>query len=369
VKVDRLGFVQEYVIQELRLDPDYDLAQGGPLYQHQVTYTEECRRDPSGRVDYATFKNGEPYAWSPNGEAWSVDYGFVPMVHVQHQKVSANNCWGLSEFHAALPKAREVDDLGSHLHDQIRKAVYPKWFITGVNAASAPQVKQTTPTQDATQPGREEIAAFYAPMGATARELMFPLDIQFTTLEIKQQLENLEKDYPELQMDSLRAAGDASAKALREARKKAEAKVHARRAAYDDGLVRATQMAIAIGGWRGYDGYDGFDLDSYADGDLEMRVGDRPVFNLDPLDTIEQETAFWNSANLAVKAGCPLPVFLARNGWTPEQIHAVERGQQKEAAQLAATAPKPAPQAPPAPGTNVPQEKPTVEQKTQGTSA
>jgi hypothetical protein len=66
-----------------------------------------------------------------------------------------------------------------------------------------------------------------------------------------------------------------------------------RRAGYDSALMRAHQMAVAIGGMRGYVGYQGFSLDSYRAGALEHSIGDRPVFAIDPLDRIEEDTAFW----------------------------------------------------------------------------
>jgi hypothetical protein len=113
---------------------------------------------------------------------------------------------------------------------------------------------------------------------------------------------NLEKDYPELRYDSARATGDASAKALREVRKACESKVHGRRVVYDDALVRAHKMALAIGGWRGYEGYEAFDLGSYAAGDLDHSIGERTVFLLDPLDRIEEiqaQLTAWQTGKLA----------------------------------------------------------------------
>ena len=52
-------------------------------------------------------------------------------------------------------------------------------------------------------------------------------------------------------------------------------------------------MALAIGGFRGYEGFDGFTLDSYAAGDLDHTIPARPVFGRDPLDDLElQEKRF-----------------------------------------------------------------------------
>jgi hypothetical protein len=150
--------------------------------------------------------------------------------------------------------------------------------------------------------------------------MLYTLDIQFTSMEIQNQLMNLEKDYPELRYDSARATGDASAKALREVRKACESKVHGRRVVYDDGLVRAQKMALSIGGWRGYDGYDEWDLGSYAAGDLDPSIGERTVFLLDPLDRLEEIQAQLTAWQTAKLAQVPDVFFMELCEFSPEQI-------------------------------------------------
>ena len=79
-------------------------------------------------------------------------------------------------------------------------------------------------------------------------------------------------------------------------------------------------MAVAIGGMRSYENFSGFDLDSFAGGGLEHSIGDRPVFDNDPIDDLEESKLFWENAELAKKAGVPLTVYLKREGWGDEEI-------------------------------------------------
>jgi hypothetical protein len=359
VDLDSRGNVRAYVIEEPRLNPDYDVRDPQTFnLQRYDTYTEWAFREGE-EVKYATFRNGRSYAWSAHGETWVAPYGFVPLVLHQHVRMAPDVPWGWSELHGARVKIAELDDLASKLHDQIRKVVHPKWFFAGVqNPATLNRQLRANgrvATTDEPEPGREDEEAFYGPSGATVREMVAPLDIQFTSMEIQNQLQNLERDYPELQLDSTRVSGDASGKAQVEARRKTEAKVHARRVGADDSLVRAMQMAIAIAGMRGYDpAYDGFGLDSYAAGDLGMRIDVRPVFALDPADVIAQEQAFWTAADVAVRSGMALVTYLRRNGWKAEQIdeyladRSAEEARKIDAAGrlAAATAPPPPPTAP-----------------------
>lgn len=314
---DPFGNVKGYLFQEKRPDPTGS--------KRAVEYAEECRRD-GDMVVFKTYLNGKPYAWSEQGEEWQEPYGFVPLVVVQHNNVGLE--WGWSEFHPDREKIHGVDDLASKLHDQIRKLVDAPWLFAGVSkSSSTPTTEMTQLSGEAAakrpQPGREEIPALYGPLGATATPLVASLDIAATSAEIKAMIAELERDYPELKVDIMRASGEASGRALRIAQGPAEDKVNQRRANYDDALVRAQQMAVAIGGFRGYDGFEGFDLDSYAGGALDHSIGERPVFAEDPLDDGEIEKAFWEAANSAIRAGIPLPVYLKRKGWTDEEIAAL----------------------------------------------
>jgi hypothetical protein len=127
-------------------------------------------------------------------------------------------------------------------------------------------------------------------------------------------------------MDIWQAGGDTSGKALRVARQRTETKVNQRRPNYDDGLKRAQQMAVAIGGFRGYEGYEGFGLGSYAAGDLEHHLAKRPVFAVDTLDDLERDQAFWAVAGQVKAAGGAgaLALWLKQRGWSEEQVKAVE---------------------------------------------
>ncbi|MBK8467743.1 MAG: hypothetical protein IPL32_18165 [Chloracidobacterium sp.] len=304
IVLDDWGNVKGYVIEEERQDPRRNDGA-------KVMYQEVAYRDGENVV-YETYLDNELYPWDGDSATWDVPYGFVPMVFVKHNDVGLNFGW--SEMHPDLGKFREIDDQASKLHDQIRKVIAGGWLMAGMSA----------PSDDEEQEDREsENMIWTTNSEAKAQSLVNDIDIPAVSSNIKQLLEELERDYPELNSDLHNVSGDISGRALRINRAPVEAKVQQRRPNYDNALVRAQQMAVAIAGWRRYKGFEGFDLTSYQRGNLDHSIGERPVFAKDPLDDTEIQSAFWAAAAQAKSAGMPLESFLEDNGWTAERISKV----------------------------------------------
>lgn len=372
IQQDVHGRVLAYELWEPRWDPEYNAATSSVLTpgvgQQTVLYVERARLEGND-VIFETFRNSQPYNWKPkespalepykwNGSAakWSKPYGFIPLMLHPHIQMHTGYYWGASEYQTAWRKAIELDDLSSKQHDNIRMASNPKWFLAGVNAPrnlnKTVTIQGNDPSESNTGPGRAEEPFFYAGLGSTAVPMVFPIDNQFVSIEIQNQLNSLEKDYPELRYDSARVSGDASAKALREVRKSAEAKVHDRRSGYDSALISLQRMAIAMGGQAGYPGYEPFKEGAYLSGQVDHEIGERSVFLMDPLDRIEEEQALFTAWQTAKLAGWPTSVLMTRFDFSPDEVKSFEDAEQKERdtaveheTNMAAAAPKPPPPA------------------------
>lgn len=320
---DDYGNVKGYVIEEKRQDPTSPLR--------VVTYREEVTRDGEFVV-YQTFKNNSPFGWNGQPAEWAVSYTFVPVVALQHFNVGLD--WGWSEIHAVRSKIFEADDLASMLGDQIRRSVQPLWLVTGKKPSNptvvSAQDDETGKADTRPEAGREESKIMWTGSAETkATAMVANLNLSHALEHIKGLLEELERDYPELAHD-IWATGATSGRALRVARQRAEAKIRMRREGYDDALVRAQQMAVAIGGMRGYEGFKGFGLDSYTAGALDHSIAERPVFAADPMDAIEVSAAFWAAAKVAVEAGANLVGYLRSQGWTDEQLEEIQEVEETE---------------------------------------
>ena len=315
---DPFGNIKGYTIEEERLSPNNN---------RKVDYKETAEREGEN-VIFNTYLNNAPYAWNGEASQWSEPYGFVPMVHIQHNDVGLE--WGWSELHPSRSKMHELDDLASLLSDQLRKSVNVKWFIAGAKAASLTEDMTPTETKSRPEPGREEEPAFYAPDPDTKiYPMVGPIDIEGATLHITEILKDLERDYPELKFDALRAIGEVSGAALRVARQPVETKVLQRRANYDDGLRRILQMSLTIGGLRGQ--FAGITPDSYGSGALDFEFDERGVFATETFEEYEKDKTFWEGAKVAKEAGMPLLAYLEYAGWSEEDLEKLRNSPEMQA--------------------------------------
>jgi len=303
------GIVKGYVLEETR-----ELPNG-----KDATYTEIAERGEGESVIFKTLSNGKPYAWNGEAAEWIEPYGFIPFVAIQHNNVGLE--WGWAELHSARSRCNELDDITSMIDDQIRKSVNVFGLFSGVKKSElSPTATTGSATADKPEPGREEMKALYAgDANAKWTPMVFPVDIAAASAQVDKIMAGLEKDYPEIRDDIFEA--DARVVGVVLARQKVERKVIQRRQNYDSGLVRAQQMAIAIGGWRGHKGYEGFDLTSYRTGKLDHAIADRPVFAVDTTSLLTAKKLEWETVNAAVTAGMPIESALRDVlGWGDEQI-------------------------------------------------
>lgn len=320
VKRDEQGNVIEYEICEQRLDPRPSWNVSNQAPNRYVEYRETADLD-GDNVIFRTYLDGAPYAWTDNGAEWMVPYGFIPLVWTEH--IDAGLGYGMSELELGRAKIDEVNDLGSKLHDQIRKEVEGYWFFAGVpDPKQSIQKTATRPTATNTEPNRQEMNALYfSDPSARPHSLVSPLKIAEVTAEIRQQLDSLEDDYPELRFERVRTGGTVSGEALRVARQPTAARIEQRRPPYDHSFATAIRMALAIGGYRGYEGFQGFGLDDVYVGKLmDLRIAPRSVFAVDEVDRVAEKQARFTALQTAVAAGLPLQIAMADLGYSEKDV-------------------------------------------------
>lgn len=312
---DAYGNIKSYIVQYWRLD-DTD-----PDLKRQVRYKEIVERD-GVNVVYRTFKEDALYAWGNDEAEWELPYGFTPLVHIQHR--NTGNAWGWAEIQPHLSLAREVDHLASLIGDKVAQQVNAPILYAGmqppVNAPQTGYVEQPNDTQEA---GRDNTNALYGPADAKAQFLVADLPLTEALDILKEHVQTLEKKLPELQIGTDGEGGVRSGEAERERHQAAENKIQQRRGNYDAGLVKAQQMAISIGGWRGYQGFQGFNLDSYERGLLDHSIAYRDVFRRDERTVLSNAKSLAEVVKMYVDSGAPLSGAAKAAGMTDEEIEAL----------------------------------------------
>lgn len=210
----------------------------------EFTYREEMEKDGE-RVHVATFKNDEPFAYNDMGlTEWDEPFSFVPVRQVQHRDMGLN--YGATSFADSLAKIDEANDMASNIHDAIRKIVNPIWSITGTY-----QLPANTLTVSADE--RDQTPFITLPAGSTISPMIAPLAIADAIATLDKQLEEVERDMPQLALQKIRdKGGDPSGVSIVNSYSDASDLIIETQGNYDAGLIASLQMAITMGGVYGY---------------------------------------------------------------------------------------------------------------------
>jgi len=260
---------------------DTDFDRSGRVTYAVFEYTAQ-ERDEAGNVDsftykevitpeeFATFKDDRPWDYV-NGKAggdwskWENEFGFVPVVVTRHK--DSGHAWGLCCYHNGLGKIDALNDLASHLGDQIRKAIHPQWISFGAKAGQGLE--------------RSDKIWHHPNPEGRVEALVEQIDIAAVTAEIQARLREIERDFPELKAYQM-ADKEMSGRAVKLLLGDVIDRVTEARGQYDASLVMANQMALRIGAHRE------LWVGSLKD-DFEHRIGTREIFPVDEGEALDLE--------------------------------------------------------------------------------
>lgn len=261
---DVLGYTLEYDV--------YDAAVGG-TYRYKKVVTKDSFL--YFKDDYSFVPDGKTAAEEPN------PYGFVFAVWLRHTDDGFD--YGLPAC-MHLDKVDEANGLGSHLHDNIHKAVEsPK--ILSMDGEAVPIIGGTVDKKTGiitpNDPRLNWVVLKTKP-GATVADLAGSLKLAEAHPYLKEMLASFSDDYPELQAASIiKENSQLSGAALERLLGPAQNRLNGVQANYNQQLTKFRQMGIAVGGFRAKNGgwqgeskqrdaFKQFDLGSYEKGDLDF---------------------------------------------------------------------------------------------------
>lgn len=301
-ELDDVGNVKAAVIEYQKpVQPDVSKARPSAagvqfrvLTRDTYTYTMIVNQER-----FQTFYDGKPYDYINNSfggpfSSWDNEYGFVPLKLGVYE--DGGLMWGRNAFYNGLGKINEINDQASILDDSVRRVIEP--LLKALNVTPRTNAAGQTEPLQVTRDDRAGVTILYVNgEKADVQPLTIPIDIAAASDNIKNMLDELERDMPELVLQRMREQiSQPTAPGVQALYSDAIGRIEAARQSLDPTLVEAFQMAISIGAYNGYDGFQGFDLGSYARGDLEMTIRERPVIG-DALSKNERITALQGMGN------------------------------------------------------------------------
>lgn len=269
---------------------------------------------------------------NPSVERPLSDFGidFVPVVHAKFQDTGEKR--GAGVFVHVLDKIDEANRMATRLHQILYRYNKPTVVVmsNAMDAAGRPMPPPLLPGQasagDDVTVGDDEILSL--PGKSTMDHLVPNLNYEAALLILQDQMQEIERDLPELAYFRLRETGrDLSGRAVRLLLSDAIDKATEARGNALTALARADAMALTIGQNAGLFSSIG----DYDAGDFEHDFTTSEIIQLSDIEILETVQA-------GVNAGIPLVTMLRRVGWSVDDLEQMAQDKseaQAESAQLA----------------------------------
>src|SRR5437899_479128 len=331
---------------------DLNLDSAGNIKSYAIEYY--TYEDNAGQYRYKKmvdqdyfkyFKNDEPFDYG-EGAVTENPYGFVPAVWIKHSDMGGDH--GAPVISGSMGKMDELNNLASHVHDQIHRVIGSPVMISTSTAIGKNifDREKRGPTSDFAEPAADQEGLFMlrGPADAKVSSLAGNLNLADAFTHMQQILTEIEGDHPELSFyRELRTMSQVTGPGANRMMGDVETRMVEAQAAYDQQNISLFRMAVAVAGFRVSSGVWGplndqqkkflpFNLDSYARGDLEIAIMPRPLLTSTKLERAQENLAVWTGVAAAVKAGVPLDLVLVEEGWTDEEIAKLQQLKQQEAA-------------------------------------
>lgn len=272
---------------------------------------------------------GEP-VYEVDLEQWGLD--FIPIVHAKHHDLGDDQ--GVGAYTLQLSKINELNRLATRLHQILFRHNDVTWALEAnmMDPSGRPippprlrNIEAPDTDVETVEMGGER---FYRLPGMAKLTSLIPqLNYGAHLDAVVAQMEEIERDLPQLAYYKLKDLPEMSGIALRTMLMPALAKARQVRGSMEESLVRAHKMALTIG--REVGAFTG-EVGEYERGDFDHHFVDRavlPVSRHEAAELAVQETS----------AGIPLRTSLRMSGWTEEQLDQMEEDQEAEQSQQSQT--------------------------------
>lgn len=316
LRLDTADNVKSYALQYMAMED-----QQGYIYRKEV----------DGQ-SFRYFRDGEPYDYG-SGSVVENPYGFAPATWIKHTDVGGTH--GSPVVAGSIGKIDELNNLASHVHDQIHKVIgapQVMWSDGAIGKLFDTQKRGSTTDFPQQTSDEESILLLKGPANGHVETLAGNLNLADALQIMTMLIGELEQDHPELTFyKELRAMSQVTGPAASRLVGDVNSRFAEASAAYDQANIKLFQMAVAIAGFRANSGAWGplnhqqqkflpFNLDSYENGDLDMAIMPRPLLVPTRGEIGQENETMWRGVAFANQAGVPPEFVLREAGWTEDKI-------------------------------------------------
>jgi hypothetical protein len=276
-------------------------------------------------VPFDRFKN----ARNESVPEWENEYGFVPLIHVQHTDMGMQ--YGACAVHGTLHKINELNDLASIVNDAMRnQSMLPLVTINAkVGSIDFGADRSTSADNTSDDPKKDTMKVLnISGTDADIKTLAPTLNVADALQAILAGNDEIEKDMPLLSLHRLRDSSNLTAPGVRSAYDDAIAQVQDIRNGYDNGLVKAQKMALWMMDYRRYENAPSINAPMWDDDGYAHQIAARPVIS-DTLGLNEQ----LNLTLQGLSANAPKS-FYVKAGWSESEandiVSGIERAKRRE---------------------------------------
>jgi len=225
-----------------------------------------------------TYYNGDPHGYNGNPDRYDNPLGFVPVV------ATANDSECRPTFAKTLEQITSVNEFASYLGETIGRAIDAQWAITGAEQS------------DLTKSGGN---VWFLPSGAELQAVIAQIDIPGALSFIQEVKTETKSNLPELAFDDLRSKAQIATETLEVQLVELDAKIWKMRRRYDQGLIRAHQMAALAAGLTGVQGLGPLLMPH----NMDFKRPVRPISRLEQIQIEQAELGLEMSRRLASGEG------------------------------------------------------------------
>lgn len=224
-------------------------------------------------------------------------FDFVPIVHRKLRDTGGER--GEGAYQHGLGDIDQNNEMATRFHN----ILFPETALaftrgTGPDGAELPSIRleEETPEDRIARLDAEaqkvvemgSVKAIRLPSGSDVKTLIPQTQIEAHARVLEEQIHYVENQVlPELQYRSLKSQGELSGRAAKYYLADSVDRIGGARRKYDDGIVRAIQMALSIWKVMEFDGHERIpDYEARRD---EIRITPREVFPLSELDKAEED--------------------------------------------------------------------------------